>query len=135
MKCPPNVPLLRKLGIKAGQRLAFVAAPPGFPAVLGPLPVGAEVTDEPPLDLIVFFARSQAEVRQRFVELAERLVPAGALWVAWPKKASGVVSDLAEGVVQAIGLESGLVDNKVCSIDATWSGLRFVYRLKDRPAP
>ena len=135
MTCPANTPLLRKLGIKSGQRLAFVEAPDGFRELLGALPLGAFLErEEGPggLDLIVFFARSQAEVRGRFADLAGRLAPAGALWVAWPKKASGVVSDLSEGVVQAVGLEARLVDNKVCSVDPTWSALRFVYRLKDR---
>jgi hypothetical protein len=136
MDCPSNTPLLRKLGLKASQRVAFVEAPAGFAEALGPLPLG--VTVGPPsaasLDGIVFFVEDQASLRRRFGGLAKALAPAGALWVAWPKKSSGVVSDLTEGVVQAIGLEGGLVDNKVCSIDATWSALRFVYRLKDRPA-
>jgi hypothetical protein len=137
MTCPAGTPLLRKLGIKPGHRVAFAAAPKGFRDSLGAWPLGASLEGEDgpaaALDLVVFFARSQAEVRERFAALAGRLAPAGALWVAWPKKASGVASDLTEGVVQGIGLDAGLVDNKVCSVDATWSALRFVYRLKDRP--
>ena len=82
--------------------------------------------------MIVFFTDSRARLRQRFAALADRLSPAGGLWVAWPKKASGVATDLTEDLVRAIGLDGGLVDNKVCAVDETWSGLKFVYRKKDR---
>jgi hypothetical protein len=136
MDCPTNVPLLRKLGIKPGQRVLFVDAPAGFVKDLGALPIGVTIEAEvaPSLDWIAVFVESQEALRQRFALLAESLAPAGSLWVAWPKKSSGVVTDLTENVVQAIGLEGGLVDNKVCAINATWSALRFVYRVADRPA-
>ena len=74
-------------------------------------------------------------MQRRFGKLANGLDDAGGLWIAWPKRASGVVTDLTDRIVREIGLAGGLVDNKVCAIDDTWSGLRFVYRLSDRPAP
>ena len=132
-----STPLPRKLGIKAGQRLAFVNPSVDFPALIGPLPIGAELMpgdgDEEGLDLIVFFAHDRAEMDDRLVELMDRLAPAGGLWVCWPKKSSGVATDLSDDVVRNAGLEAGLVDNKVCAIDATWSAQRFVFRLRDRP--
>jgi hypothetical protein len=131
-----GTPLPKKLGIKEKQRVALVNAPANFAALLGDLPTGAEVVKHTraPLDVIVFFTKSESELWKRFGELAAKLAPAGGLWIGWPKKASGVVTDLTENIVRQIGLEAGLVDNKVCAIDETWSGLRFVIRLKDRPA-
>lgn len=132
-----GTPLAKKLGIASGQRLALVGAPAGFTRTLGSLPEGVTLLDATrhpgPFDVVVAFARDTAELRRRVPALARKLDPAGALWAAWPKKSSGVVTDLSEGVVQKIGLDAGLVDNKVCAIDETWSGLRFVYRLVDRP--
>jgi hypothetical protein len=135
-----GTPLPRKLGIKPGQRIRFVAAPPEFAAALGPLPDGVDIvaTDDETaarLDVAVFFTTSADELRARFDALSRSLVPSGMLWVAWPKKASGVRTDLTENVVRDIALERGMVDVKVCAIDATWSGLKLVYRLKDRPKP
>jgi hypothetical protein len=86
------------------------------------------------VDVAVLFAIEAATVEGRFSELAASLQPAGGLWVAWPKRSSGVASDLDENRVREIGLAAGLVDNKVCAIDTTWSGLRFVWRLRDRPS-
>jgi hypothetical protein len=132
-----GTPLVNKLGIKSGHRVALLEAPPDFNATLGELPenvVLRSVARPPALfDVIVLFTRSAADLRKRFDPLAERLTPAGGLWIAWPKKAAGVATDLTEDVVRVIGLESGLVDNKVCAVDETWSGLRFVIRLQDRP--
>jgi Protein of unknown function (DUF3052) len=85
------------------------------------------------MDVMVFFTDNRAELVKEFRGLTERLSPAGGLWIAWPKKASGVPTDLTEDRIREIGLEVGLVDNKVCAVDDTWSGLRFVHRLKDRP--
>lgn len=82
--------------------------------------------------MIVLFVRSQAQLAREFPRLRKALHSAGGLWVAWPKQASGVATDLAENAVRHLGLSQGLVDNKVCAIDQTWSGLRFVVRLKDR---
>jgi hypothetical protein len=131
-----NTPLARKLGIQPAARVALVNAPVGLPTLLGPLPPGAvflDATGEEPSDVILFFVRGRAEVLASFGGLADRLARNGGLWVCWPKKASGVVTDLTEDVVRAIGLEAGLVDNRICAVDGTWSALRFVYRLRDRP--
>jgi hypothetical protein len=130
-----GTPLVKKLGIKAGARVTLVGAPNGFLDTLGTLPDGASLVPltEASIDVALFFSVSQAEVAGRFAGLAGALKANGALWVAWPKRASGVPTDLSDGVVRSIGLAKGLVDNKVCAIDGTWSGLRFVYRLADRP--
>lgn len=124
----------KKLGIKENQRVALVNAPTDFATTLGALPAGAEIVKQlrAPLDVILFFTKRESELLKRFGELAGKLSSAGGLWVAWPKKASGVATDLSDGVVRQTGLEAGLVDNKVCAIDETWSGLRFVIRVKDR---
>jgi hypothetical protein len=129
-------PLPKKLGIEANGRLALVSPPPGFLATLEPLPEGVRLRDSARgrNDVILFFATRQAELMRRFPKLANGLDFAGGLWIAWPKRASGVVTDLTEGIVREIGLAVGLVDNKVCAVDDTWSGLRFVYRLQDRGA-
>jgi hypothetical protein len=132
-----GTPLPKKLGIKADYRLALIHSPRGFKAILGPLPAGVQIETDlaagDPFDVILCFNKSCVELDAVFAALAKRLVPKGGLWVAWPKKASGVATDLSEGVVRAKGLKIGLVDNKVCAVDETWSGLRFVIRLKDRP--
>jgi hypothetical protein len=128
-------PLDRKLGIKPEHTVALLNAPDGFGDYLGPLPDGAHVVDVPTakLDVALLFVREAADLRRSFARVAKRLHPAGGLWVAWPKKASGVATDLTEDVVRRIGLDAGLVDNKVCAIDDVWSGLRFVIRRQDRP--
>jgi hypothetical protein len=130
-----GTPLPRKLGIRAGSRVLLVDAPEGFSSVLGELPDGVELTgpDERELDVVVVFATSLAALQERFAGLAAAIAPAGGVWVAWPKRASGVATDLDESRVRELGLAAGLVDNKVCAIDETWSGLRFVRRLRDRP--
>ncbi len=132
-----GTPLPQKLGIKPGHRVALVGAPDDFPKLLGELPAGASLRAAPggaePFDVIVYFVDSHTRLSADFAKLAHRLAPAGGLWVAWPKKASGVATDLTEDRVREVGLEGGLVDNKVCAVDATWSGLRFVFRVKDRP--
>jgi hypothetical protein len=130
-----GTPLARKLGIKEGHLLAFPGAPGGFDELLGTLPEATRVKKRAagPLDVIVFFAISRSELVARFDALKRALDPAGGLWVAWPKRSSGVETDLTEDVVRAVALERGLVDNKVCAIDETWSGLRLVYRIADRP--
>jgi hypothetical protein len=130
-----TTPLVRKLGIKEGHRVTFPGAPDEFVRLLVPMPVGVTVLSprHEDFDLIVFFTKSRVELSDRFAELANRLVPTGILWIGWPKKASGVATDLTENVIREIGLAAGLVDTKVCAIDEVWSGLKFVYRLKDRP--
>jgi hypothetical protein len=120
-------PLPRKLGIKDGARVRLAGAAGGFGAVLG-------VVSRPrgEADVILLFVRSAAELLREFPRNRKALRQSGGLWIAWPKKASGVPTDLTEGVVREYGLAQGLVDNKVCAIDETWSGLRFVVRLVDR---
>lgn len=129
-----GTPLAKKLGIREGARVALVAAPPKFGATLGELPEGAVLLRQAraPFDVVVFFNRRLADLRRRLAKLADGLVDNGGLWVAWPKKSSGVETDLSFDVVQKEGLGLGLVDNKVCAVDETWSGLRFVRRVKDR---
>jgi hypothetical protein len=132
-----GTPLPRKLGIRDGSRLLLVGAPAGFETVLGGLPPGVELLEPgaTEVDVAVLFALDDASLRAQFAPLTGALQPAGGLWVAWPKRSSGVETDLGENAVREFGLASGLVDNKVCAIDATWSGLRFVRRLRDRPGP
>jgi hypothetical protein len=131
-----GTPLPRKLGIREGSRVLLLGAPEGFAATLGELPPGVELVQPgaSAVDVAVLFALDAATADGRFAGLASSLRPAGGLWIAWPKRSSGVASDLDENRVREIGLAGGLVDNKVCAIDATWSGLRFVWRLRDRPS-
>ena len=134
---PPEAPtpLSTKLGIKPGAEVALVGSPAGFREALTPLADGVRVHSRPrgELDLIVLFTTQRSELLRRFPELGATLTPAGGLWIAWPKKASSIETDLSFEVVQRVGLDAGLVDNKSCSIDEDWQALRFVYRLKDRP--
>ncbi len=104
--------------------------------MLGSLPDGVQLSAQARgrCDVILFFVTRRAELSRRFPAFVRALVPDGGLWVAWPKRTSGVATDLAFDAVQAIGLDTGLVDNKVCAIDPVWSGLRFVHRVEDRPA-
>ena len=115
--------------------MALVGAPDGFRSELGELPHGVSFVSsvQNQLDLILFFAKTRSELTRNFAMLAARLAPAGMLWIAWPKKASGVATDLADYHVRQIGLDFGLVDTKVCAVNEVWSGLKFVIRVKDRP--
>ena len=125
-----GTPLTKKLGIKEGSRIAFLNAPAILDEVLGPLPNGVEVVPRgKDLDVIVLFATSRAEMKRRFEGALKRLADRGGLWLAWPKKASGVETDLVFEFVQKLGLDHGLVDNKTCAIDDVWSGARFVRRV------
>lgn len=128
-----GTPLATKLGVREGSRVLLTDAPQGF--TLGPLPSGVEVVNRARgrLDVVVLFATRRADLRRRFAAPARALDPAGRLWVAWPKKASKVETDLSFELVQTIGLDAGLVDNKSASIDEVYQGLQFVYRLADRP--
>jgi hypothetical protein len=121
-----GTPLPRKLGIKDGSRVAIVAAPDGFELDAELVPLGAE------MDVILLFVLELRELERCFTEVAALLTPSGGLWIAWPKHASGIETDLSDSVVRRTGLAHGLVDNKVCAIDDTWSGLRFVKRVADR---
>jgi hypothetical protein len=130
-----GTPLPRKLGIAEGDRVAFARAPGEFEQALGPLPDGVAVLGRMrrPVDVIVAFFTRRAELDRRFPRLAAALEPDGGLWIAWPKGSSGVATNLTEDVVREIAITNGMVDNKVCAIDDVWSGLRLVYRLRDRP--
>lgn len=128
-------PLIKKLGIKEGFRVGLVNSPKDFKQELGELPAGVKVfvtNLTNPLDLIILFVDKESRLRVVFPVLAEKLNPNGMIWVAWPKKASRVPTDLSFENVQRIGLDCGLVDVKICAINEIWSGLKFVYRLKDR---
>jgi len=124
-----GTPLPRKLGIKEGSVTALVGAPPDFVATLGGLPPGARLSrsGRGRRDLTIWFVRSAAALRRAIPKMVHAS-RSGGVWIAWPKKASGVSTDLAEDVVRHYGLAAGLVDHKVCAIDATWSGLRFALR-------
>lgn len=132
-----GTPLPQKLGIKPGSRLCLVQAPAGFESILGSLPPGVEpstsMRGSSLFDVILFFTSNRAALTKQFATARSRLDLSGGLWIAWPKKASGVPTDLTENVIRDLALAAGLVDNKVCAIDDTWSGLRLVIRLKDRP--
>jgi hypothetical protein len=131
-----GTPLPRKLGIKAKHRVALIGSPTTFRETLAPLPEEVEVRTDlggrGSFDVIVWFVPNLDTLTGRFAKVASRLATTGGLWVAWPKMASGVATDLNEANVQRVGLDGGLVDNKVCAVDEVWSGLRFVVRLADR---
>jgi hypothetical protein len=128
-----EAPLVKKLGIKAGSNIAFVNAPVAFVDELT-LPENVKVNSrsKKSLDFVLLFVKSEKELRKKFAVYAERLLPAGMIWIAWPKKSSGVTADLSFNNVQRIGLAAGLVDVKICAVSDVWSGLKFVFRLKDR---
>ena len=127
-------PLAGKLGIKDGFSIAILNAPKNYPATLGRLPANVKVGKRlrPPQDLIQFFCRARRDLEEQFPALKSALAQNGSLWISWPKGSSKVETDLNENVVRDIGLKHGLVDVKVCAVDETWSGLKFVFRLKDR---
>ena len=131
-----GTPLVRKLGIKPDSRLGLIGAPDGFDDTLGELPLGVRVVRRlggPMFDVIVAFFDRRSELERRLATLVGALDYAGGLWLAWPKRASGVPTDLTDNEVRDLGLATGLVDNKICAIDQVWSGMRLVYRLRDRP--
>jgi hypothetical protein len=129
-----GTPLPKKLGLKEGQRIALINAPAGFEKSLGKLPLNAQVVNRlsSPLDLVMLFVSEEKKLAVQFPSVAVKLASNGMIWVAWPKKSSGVATDLTFDRVQRIGLDSGLVDVKICAIDEIWSGLKFVIRVKDR---
>ena len=130
-----GTPLARKLGISPGARVALLDAPGGFESLLAPLPEGVTILSRaaPDLDVAVLFVTRRARLEHRFPAVAARLRPAGGLWVSWPKRSSGLPTDLDENVLREVGLPTGMVDNKVCAVDDVWSGLRFVWRRENRP--
>ena len=123
-----GTPLAKKLGIAEGTRLGVLGAPRGF--AIDDLPDGVTPSRRArgPLDVIVSFHTERAELAQRLPVLLDALDVAGGLWIAWPKKSSGVTTDITEDTVREVALPTGMVDNKVCAIDDTWTGLRLVLR-------
>jgi hypothetical protein len=130
-----GTPLPKKLGLKEGSRIALINAPQDFAGELGELPDNAQIVTRvtKPIDIALLFVLTERALLRDFHKLAKKLASNGMIWVAWPKKASGVATDLSEQRVRSIGLDGGLVDVKICAIDDVWSGLKFVIRLKDRP--
>ena len=126
--------LVDKLGIKASHRAHFASAPADYDTTLGPLPEGVILVHQlrGQFDFIQFFTDRRANLERRFPALKKALKKDGMLWVSWPKKASGVSTDVTEDVVRDIALGNGLVDVKVAAVDEVWSGLKLMYRLKDR---
>jgi hypothetical protein len=128
-----GTPLPKKLGIKAGFRVQLANAPAEVRAELREaLAECAVAKPGDALDFAMIFTKSRAELTKEFSRIAKRLAPAGMLWVSWPKKSSGVKTDIDEHGVRGIGLDAGLVDVKVCAVTEVWSGLKFVRRVKDR---
>ena len=120
--------------MKEGSRVALIGAPDGFDEIFRPLPDEVVITRRlaGTKDVIVLFVTTFAQLRKRWPAARKAMDAAAGLWIAWPKKASGVPTDLDFGVIQSFALDQRLVDNKSCAIDETWSGLRFVIRLADR---
>jgi DUF3052 family protein len=129
-----GTPLPKKLGIKEAFRIVLVNMPADVTAELKSGLESCQVKKDGvgPLDFAMLFVKSASDLKKQFSRLAKQLAPAGMLWVSWPKKSSGVATDLTENEVREIGLEAGLVDVKVCAVNEVWSGLKFVIRVKDR---
>jgi hypothetical protein len=136
-----GTPLPKKLGLKPGYRALIIHTPQDYDTLLGELPDGLNISYATELpdsdvkyDFLHYFTTVRAELERDFALLKSALASDGLLWISWPKGASKVATDLNENIVREIGLHNGLVDVKVAAIDATWSGLKFVFRLKDRPS-
>lgn len=126
-----GTPLPKKLGLKDQFRVELLAMPASVKAELRDALASCR-TAKDNLDFAMMFVESQGDLRRQFARVSKQLAPAGMLWVSWPKKSSGVSTDLDENIVRKIGLELALVDVKVCAVNETWSGLKFVIRVKDR---
>ncbi|HEV8297507.1 MAG TPA: DUF3052 domain-containing protein [Acidimicrobiales bacterium] len=129
-----GTPLAKKLGIKDTHAVGLINEPDGFRASLEPLPPDVKLATgvRSRRDVVVAFFVARSELEQKLAAMTKAIFPDGSIWVAWPKKAAKVPTDITEDVVRAVALPTGLVDNKVCAIDDTWSGLRLVVRLKNR---
>ena len=129
-----GTPLPKKLGIKPGLRVSLLDAPPEvreqLSAELGECEMIRDAKTTP--DFAIAFVKSKTALTKEFKRITKLLAPAGMFWVSWPKKSSGVATDLNENIVREIGLAAGLVDVKVCAVTEVWSGLKFVRRVKDR---
>jgi hypothetical protein len=138
-----STPLPRKLGIKPGHRVAVVNAPAAFGPALGALPPGVELeqaatgaevdVEAGPYDVVVWFATERSQLGDAVERAAGLLTAAGGLWIGWAKRSSGIATEVDADVVRAVALPTGLVDNKICAIDAAWSGIRLVLRRELRP--
>jgi len=130
-----GTPLAKKLGIKDGFRVALLHVPDEVKTELrnALMKCQRETVASRDLDFIVLFAKSLTVLRVELLSAAKALAPAGMLWISWPKKSSGVATDLTEDVVRQSGLDAGLVDVKVCAVTDVWSGLKFVIPVKNRP--
>jgi len=130
-----GTPLPRKLGVKPGQRIAWLSAPRHFDDLVGDLPGGVTLLRalRPPIDLLVQFTTVRSELARRLPKLRDAIAPDGAAWIAWPRRSSGVATDVTEDVVRDLALAAGLVDVKACAIDETWSGLKLVIPKGRRP--
>ena len=125
-----GTPLVRKLGLAAGQRALVEAAPDNYLTLLGPLPEEMEFAKRlsGQFDFIHLFVKAESRLRERLPLLMDKLKPDGMLWISWPKRASKVATDITEDTIRKVALPLGLVDVKVCAIDETWSGLKLVIR-------
>ncbi|HEX2622959.1 MAG TPA: hypothetical protein VHL11_22520 [Phototrophicaceae bacterium] len=134
-----GTPLIKKLGIKPPMRILLLHPPENYDQTLGEFPDGITLVEtlaeaaQAPLDFIQFFTLQRAELEAMFADLKAALTPAGMLWISWVKKSARIPTDLTEDIIRQIALDGGLVDVKVCAVDANWSGLKLVYRLQDRP--
>ena len=130
-----GTPLPKKLGIKEKARVLLLDLPADVKAELKSDLAGCKIAKdgEGEVDFSMIFVKTAADLQKKVVRVARQLAPAGMVWVSWPKKTSGVATDLDENKVRRIGLDTGLVDVKVCAVTEVWSGLKFVIRVKDRP--
>jgi len=126
--------LIEKLGIKPSTQVVALSAPPTYASLLGALPAGSSLRSRLPAtsDFIHKFSRTRDDLATDFPRLAQALTDTGTLWISWPKRDSGVETDLSENIVREIGRKQGLVDVKVCAVDEVWSGLKFVRRVENR---
>jgi hypothetical protein len=129
-----GTPLINKLGIKEGTDVLFLNSPDGYKNILGELHDSVTVKRKliPGLDFIQLFIKNQKELKDKFPSLKKSLNPNGQIWISWPKKSSKITTDVTENTIRDFILQNGMVDVKVCAIDETWSGLKLVFRLKDR---
>jgi hypothetical protein len=124
-----GTPLPRKLGIREGETACVVSDPGNARELIAPLPAGATFVARPDsAQVVVVFVTGRADLEARIGKLGRAVFPDRSLWIAWPKRTSGVATDMTEDVIREVVLPLGLVDNKVCALDATWSGLRLVWR-------
>ncbi|MBI3477645.1 MAG: DUF3052 family protein [Acidobacteria bacterium] len=130
-----GTPLPKKLGIKEGLRVRLIRMPPDVHAELQDALARCRIVKDlaGPLDFIHLFSKSRRELEREMLRAAKALAPAGMIWISWPKKSSGVATDLTEDVIRQTGLGIGLVDVKVCAVTEVWSGLKFVIPVKNRP--